>query len=96
MSDKLTINLQIGGTNFPLLIERADERLYRNAAEWINKRLNLYRQKFTQEGYDKVLAMVTLHFAFEYAKAVDRNDTEPFCKKIKELDRLLDEVESGE
>lgn len=96
MSDKLTINLQIGGTNFPLLIDREDERLYREAAESINKRLNLYRQKYTQEGYDKVLAMVTLHFAYEYAKAVDRNDTVPFCKKIKELDELLDKVEAGQ
>lgn len=95
MNDRLTINLQIGGTNFRLLnIERSQESYFRNAAEQINKKLNLYRQKFAQESIERVLTMVALDFAYSNEKSKDMNDTEPFRKKIEELDAILAQAEA--
>lgn len=93
MNDKLKINLQVGGTNYPLIIEREEERFYREAAKQINNKLNLYRQKFSQEGADKIITMVALDIAFTNAKLREMNNTEPFLKKLDELNSVLNEIE---
>ncbi len=94
------ITLRIADMVLPLRINsEKQEELYRKAAKRINDKLNAYRSRFSNDavGKDKILAMVTIDFAYTALSLEDRNDTEPFTEKIEslnaELKALLDKEE---
>ena len=95
------ITLRIADMVLPLRVKsEKEEELYRKAAKQINDKLNTYRSHFANDavGKDKILAMVTIDFAFKALSLEDRNDTTPFTKRIEsfnaELKALFDEEEA--
>ena len=91
MNDKIKINLQIADANYPLQINMEEEELVREAAKQVNKRLNTYRSHYRNLELEKIIAMVAYEFSLENQKLKQRNDTEPYSKKIDELTDLLEE-----
>lgn len=91
MNDKIKINLQIADSNYPLTIKRDDEQIMREAAKQVNIRLNAYREHYPNTGPDKVIAMVAYQFALENLNLSQKNDTQPYTAKIKELTEMLEE-----
>ncbi len=90
MSDKIKINLGLGGTYFPLTIPREDEEKVREAAHRVNKRLNLYKSHYGNLPLEKMMPMVAYHFSLEVLELENKNDTKPYIDKIEELDALIE------
>ena len=90
MNDKIKINLQIADSNYPLTINREEEEIVREAAKQVNIRLNKYREAYKSLAPEKIIAMVAYQFALENLQLKDRNDTEPYTAKIKELTEVLE------
>ena len=83
MNDKIKINLQMAGASYPLTINREDEEMVREAAKQVDIRLNAYREHYQNVSLERIIAMVAYQFK-------DRNDTEPYTAKIKELTEVLE------
>jgi cell division protein ZapA len=96
MNDTIKINLNIADSYYPITIQREEEEMMRKAARQVNERLNLYREKYSTQPKDKLLAMVAYQFAQEKLMLEQRNDTQPFSDKIRELTDLLEKHFDGE
>ena len=90
MNDKIKINLQIADSNYPLTINREEEQTVREAAKQVNIRLNKYREVYQNVSLERIIAMVAYQFALENLQLKDRNDTETYTAKIKELTEVLE------
>ena len=90
MNDKIKINLHMAGATYPLTINREDEEIVREAAKQVNIRINAYREHYQNISSERIIAMVAYQFALETLQLKDRNDTEPYTAKIKELTEELE------
>ena len=91
MNDKIRINLHMVGTTYPVTIAREDEQRVREAAKRVNMRFNLNQQENPDVSPEKIIAMTAFEFALEMLDQKERNDTEPYKEKIRELTEVLDE-----
>ena len=92
MDDRMKINLLIDCQKYPLNIRREDELLYRDAAKLIDKTLNKYREWKPELSSNQHWAMAALELAYAFISNKDKNDTQPYLKKLEELTRELDNV----
>ena len=90
MDDMMKINLLIDCQRYPLNIRREDELLYRDAAKLIDKTLNKYRSWRPELSSNQHWAMAALELAYAFISNKDRNDTQPYLKKLEELTEELD------
>ena len=90
MNDKTKINLQMAGASYPLTINREDEEMVREAAKQVDIRLNAYREHYQNVSLERIIALVAYQSALENLQLKDRNDTEPYTAKIKELTEVLE------
>ena len=91
MNDKIRINLHMAGTTYPVTIAREDEQRVREAAKRVNMRFNLNQQENPDVSPEKIIVMTAFEFALEMLDQKERNDTEPYKEKIRELTEVLDE-----
>ena len=91
MNDKIKINLQMAGASYPLTINREDEQMVREAAKQVDLRLNAYRDHYQSVSAERIIAMVAYQFSLENLQQKQRNDTEPYTTKIKELTKVLED-----
>jgi cell division protein ZapA len=92
MDDRMKINLLIDCQKYPLNIRREDELLYRDAAKLIDKTLNKYREWKPDLSSNQHWAMAALELAYAFISIKDKNDTQPYLRKLEELTRELDNV----
>lgn len=92
MDDRMKINLLIDCQKYPLNIRREDELLYRDAAKLIDKTLNKYREWKPELSSNQHWAMAALELAYAFISNKDKNDTQPYLRKLEELTRELDNV----
>jgi len=92
MDDLFEIKLMVGGTYYPLTINRKDEILYREAARRINDKLNRYRNRYPQLSEEKYYVMAAIHIAMVNVMLEDFNDTAPYKDKIRKMDQELDSI----
>ncbi|WP_300812144.1 cell division protein ZapA [uncultured Bacteroides sp.] len=90
MNDKIKINLHMAGASFPITIRREEEEMVREAAKQVDIRLNAYRERYQNVPLERIMAMVAYQFALENLQQKQRNDTEPYTAKIKELTEELE------
>ena len=96
MDDKIKINLRMAGISFPLTVDRKDEQRMREAARRVDKRLGDYRNRYAQAvSNERILAMTAFQFALEGLEMEERNDTQPYADKVRELTQLLDDCAKG-
>ena len=88
----MKINLLIDCQKYPLNIRREDELLYRDAAKLIDKTLNKYREWKPELSSNQHWAMAALELAYAFISNKDKNDTQPYLRKLEELTRELDNV----
>ena len=91
MNDKIKIKLQMAGASYPLTINREDEQMVREAAKQVDLRLNAYREHYQSVSAERIIAMVAYQFSLENLQQKQRNDTEPYTTKIKELTKVLED-----
>lgn len=56
-SEKLTISVVLGGRKIQLEINRADEEIYRNAAQRLNEIVSFYRKNYSEVDGEMILLM---------------------------------------
>ena len=93
---RMRIHLLIDNDRYPLVIQREDEQLYRDAAKQIDYKLNRYRREYPDFSASKHWAMTALELAFENMTLKDRNDTRPLLDKLKELEADMDRLINGQ
>ena len=92
MDDRMKINLLIDCQKYLLNIRREDELLYRDAAKLIDKTLNKYREWKPDLSSNQHWAMAALELAYAFISNKDKNDTQPYLRKLEELTKELDNV----
>nr|WP_314755411.1 cell division protein ZapA [uncultured Prevotella sp.] len=91
--EKLHINLHLYDTNLTVIINREEEKLYRDAGKMINDAVNTYANIFKNQKSDKeILYMALVDIALRYQRIEDRNDAQPYNDI---LDKLTSEIESA-
>ncbi len=92
LSDPLSITLKFGTRTLPMVVERSDEYIYREAEKLINSRFSYYASKYPHQGNEMYLLMMALDVAVRLKRIENETDTEPMQKA---LSTLLDEVEQA-
>ena len=94
MANKLNINVTIEGIQLPLQVSSTDEeRVYRDAASNIQRRIQKLRDAYPNMPNDKfyyVMAMLTT--AAEAVNASDRTDTQPYIEMMHDLDKEIESI----
>ncbi|MBQ7570673.1 MAG: cell division protein ZapA [Bacteroidaceae bacterium] len=92
LSDPLSIKLKFGNRILPMVVERADEYIYREAEKLINGRFNYYASKYPEQGHEMYLLMTSLDIAVRYKRMEISVDPAPMQKAIE---ALIAEVEQS-
>ena len=90
MNDKIRINLNLAGTTYPVFIDRKDEEIVREADKQVNIRFNRNQLEHPEMSPEKVMAITAFELSLQMQDQKERNDTEPYTNKIKELTEVLD------
>ncbi|HEY9543026.1 cell division protein ZapA [Prevotella sp.] len=91
--EKLHINLHLYDTDLTVIINREEEKLYRDAGKTINEAVNTYASIFKGQKTDKeILYMALVDIALRYQREHDRNDAQPYNDI---LDKLTSEIEAA-
>ena len=91
--EKLHIRLHIYDTDMPVVIDRQDEYLYREAAKDINEAMNAYSEVFKGKKSDKeILYMALIDIAYNYEAEKARNDTGPINKILSQITTEIEDV----
>ena len=90
-NDKKRINLLMAGTTYPAFIDLKNEEIVREAAKQVNIRFNQNQLAYPNLSPEKVTAITAFELALEMLDQKERNDTEPYDHKIKELTEVLDD-----
>ena len=81
----------LGGFSYHFLVLTVDcERVGGSCHLQVDIRLNAYREHYQNVSLERIIAMVAYQFALENLQLKDRNDTEPYTAKIKELTEVLE------
>jgi len=93
-NDEYVINLKIADKMYSMKIKRGDEQEYwiRKAAKRVDQYVNEYRAHFAKSVENRdLLAMIAVQLANHADHWEERNDTEPFTRKIQQLTEMLDD-----
>lgn len=96
-SEKLTISVVLGGRKIQLDINRADEEVYRNAAQRLNEIVSFYRKNYSEVDGEMILLMsaynaVVNHLAEKKVAKEDLDNLETsFTQLSNELKNCLNE-----
>ena len=83
--NKLRINIKIDGRNFPLTINRIDEERYRLAAKLVNETIYKYRESFSNQESQNILAMSAFQIALSNVELQNRNNSSDFIDELKNI-----------
>jgi cell division protein ZapA len=96
MDEKLNITLKIGDREYPVSIERNNnkkEELLRKAAGRINETLENYRNKgFKNKDMQDYMAMSLLQFVVKLMELEQKENLSPIINDLKKLNFELEEV----
>ena len=90
--ERFVIQLMIGKQLYPRNIFRHQEEIFRKAAKEINRKLQLYENKYPNQGYEKYMSTALLDFAVRVNQLEKDNDTTPFIERINQLTSEIEEV----
>ena len=92
LNDPLPITLKFGSSKLPMVVERADEIIYRDAERLINSRFSYYTSKYPTQSREMWLLMTALDIAVRLKRAEAEGDSAPMREA---LGNLLEEVEKS-
>lgn len=91
--EKLHIRLHIYDTDMPVVIDRADEFTYREAAKDINKAINAYSEIFKGKKSDKeILYMALIDITYNYEVEKMKNDTTPINDILSKITTEIEDA----
>lgn len=89
MTEKLSINIKIDGRSYPLKVEKENEEKFRKAAKIINELVLQYRQKYSNNDSQDVIAMTAFQIALKTIELEEQVDRSPLFDELKKLDEDL-------
>ncbi len=92
LSDPLSIKLKFGSCILPMVVERDDEIIYRDAEKLINSRFSYYTSKYPSQGKDMWMLMTALDIAVRLKQTEAEADPAPVAEAMSVL---LKEVEQA-
>ncbi|MCF0235953.1 MAG: cell division protein ZapA [Bacteroidaceae bacterium] len=92
VSEKFTIQLLIGNQIHHLVVPRDNEKIFRDAAVYINEKFNQYRQRYQNQSNDKHTALTLIDLAIQILQTKENNDTQPFIDSMAKLTAEMEEV----
>ena len=94
MVNKLNINVTIEGIQLPLTVSTAEEeKMYRDAAANIQRRIQRLRDAYPNMPNDKYYyVMAMLNTAFEAEKLSERANSEPFTEMMHDLEKEIESL----
>lgn len=91
-SDPLSINLKFGNRVLPMVVERQEEYIYREAEKLINSRFSYYASKYPHQGSEMYMLMTALEVGVRLKQI--EHDTDP-APMEQALASLVAEVEQA-
>ena len=93
VKEKLNIKLHVYDENIDVVVNREDEKFYRDAAKLITERYGAYAQVYKGRKSDHTIALMTLvEIALRYEREREKHDTAPYDDI---LSRLTSEIEEA-
>ncbi len=92
LRDPLSITLKFGSRTLPMVVERSDEYIYREAEKLINSRFSYYASKYPNQGNEMYLLMMALDVAVRLKRMEANVDPAPMEDA---LSSILAEVEQS-
>lgn len=94
MANKLNIKVVIEDIELPLQVSTPEEeKMYRNAASNIQRRIQRLRDAYPQLPHDKYYyVMAMLNTAFEAEKAAERTNTEPYMDMMQDIEKEIESL----
>ena len=94
MAKKINANLVIEGMTLPIVVDTPEEeKLYRDAAAAIQKRVLRLRDAYPSLKDDKMYyAMAMINSAVEAARASGRQDTKPYVEMMADLEKEMESL----
>lgn len=90
MANKLNINVTIEGIQLPLLVSSPEEeKVYRDAASSIQRRIQRLRDAYPNLTNDKYYVMAMLNTSVEAVRASNRTDTQPYIEMMHDLEKEI-------
>ncbi len=89
-SDTLSIKLKFGSRILPMVVERRDEYIYREAEKLINSRFSYYASKYPNQDSGMYMLMTALDVGVRLKRIETQNDQGPVEQA---LSNLIGEVE---
>ena len=95
MANKLNINVSIEGIRLPLQVSTPEEeKMYRDAAATIQRRIQRLRDTYPDVPNDKTYyVMAMLNTAVEAAKTSNRADTQPYTDMMHDIEKEIASLE---
>lgn len=92
VSDKLVIQLRIGNQLHQITVQREKEKIFRDAADFINEKFNKYRATYPNQSQEKYSAVVLIDLAVQILQIHNNNDTQPFIESMEQLTKEIEET----
>jgi len=92
MNNLIRINVVIINRTYSLKVERNEEELIRKAVKQINEKITKYREVYSKNDEQDMLAMAILDFARKLNEEKEKKDDSLLLDQIKLLNIDLDEV----
>ena len=73
--DLFNITINFAEKSFKPRIKRSQEGLYRNAANYVENKIQEYRKKYPKQDIDTHLSLVSLELALELLKEREKKDS---------------------
>ena len=94
MANKLNINVSIEGIRLPLQVSTPEEeKMYRDAAASIQRRIQKLRDAYPNQANDMYYAMAMLNTSVEAIKASNKTDTQPYKEMMHDLEKEIESLD---
>lgn len=88
--DLFNITINFAEKSFKPRIKRNQEKLYRNAANYVENKIQAYRKKYPKQDMDTHLSLVSLELALELLK-----EREEKGSVYNQIEKLVEELEDN-
>ena len=91
MAGKLNITVLIEGIRMPLQVDSPEEeKLYRDAALTIQRRIQMLRDAYPDQSNLKYYAMAMLTISADAAKLMNKADTQPYIDMMHDIEKEIE------
>jgi cell division protein ZapA len=85
MNNTLSINIKIDNRIYPLVVNRNDEKRYRDAAKELNEIIHSFRNDYPDKDSQDVIAMAAFQLVYQDVHEKENADQSPLISDLKDL-----------